>query len=153
MGFKKTKFIKQKFESRTEEISVPALSDWFDKGDKPVWVVKGLTGNELALSQEAAAKNKNVAALAQALVSANQSDKVDALRKIIGNSDDVCSDLAKRLEMFIFGSVSPKIEMDIGIKLAENFPIEFMQITSKITILTGMGASKSKQKPSGKTPQ
>ena len=153
MGFNNNKFIKQGFESRTESISVPALSDWFDKDDEPFWVVRNLTGNEMAASQESASKNKNIAAIAEALTSPGQVEKVKALRSIIGNSDDVCPDLAKRLEMIVFGSVEPKIDMDIAIKLSENFPVEFLQITNKITILTGLGASKVKLMPSGETPQ
>jgi len=153
MGFNSNKFTKQKFESRTDSISVPALSDWFDEGDKPEWIIKNLTGNEMSLCQEAAQKNKNVLVLAEALVSHKDSDKVDALRSIIGNNEDVTGDLAKRLEMIVYGSIDPKIDMPIAIKLSDNFPVEFMQITNKITILTGMGASKAKPKASGETNQ
>lgn len=151
--FNRNKFIKQKFEHRTDVVSVPALSDWFDDTDEPEWIVRNLSGNEMALCQEASIKNKNIAAVTEALVTSGQNEKVKALRKIIGNSDDVCADLAKRLELIVYGSVEPIIEMDIAIKLAENFPVEFMQITNKITILTGLGASKSKPKPSGETQQ
>lgn len=151
MGFNVNKFTKQKFEQRTETISVPALVDWFDAGTEPEWVVKNLTGNELSKAQEAAAKNKNIAALSEALVGSDQADKIKALRKIIGNSDDVCADLAKRIEIFVSGSLEPKVDHAIAVKIAEHFPIEFMQITGKISILTGMGASKAKPMPSGKT--
>lgn len=148
--FNKNRFIKQKFEQRTESVSVPALAEWFDGDDPFEWVVRNLTGNEMSASQEASAKNKNIAALIEALVTSGQDEKVKALRAIIGIADDVSSDLAKRLEMIVYGSVKPEIEMDVAVKLAENFPVEFMQITNKITILTGQGALAVKPKPSGK---
>lgn len=153
MGFNKTLFTKQKFESRTDIVSVPALSDWFGKNDSAEWIVRNLSGNEMSLCLESAAKNKNIAAVTEALVSSNQKEKVDALRSLIGNSEDVTGDMARRLEMIVFGSVDPEIDMSIAVKLAENFPIEFMQITNKITAITGMGASKVKPKASIKTNQ
>ena len=149
MGFNKNAFTKQKFEHRTDTVSVPALSDWFD-GD-PDWVVRNLSGNEMSMCQESSEKNKNISAITEALVTSNQKEKVDALRAIIGNTDDVTDDMAKRLEMIVYGSVEPEIDTSIAIKLAENFPVEFMQITNKITIMTGMGASKVKPKASIKT--
>jgi len=149
MGFNKNAFTKQKFEHRTDTVSVPALSDWFD-GD-PDWVVRNLSGNEMSMCQESSEKNKNISAITEALVTSNQKEKVDALRAIIGNTDDVTNDMAKRLEMIVYGSVEPEIDTSIAIKLAENFPVEFMQITNKITIMTGMGASKVKPKASIKT--
>lgn len=151
MGFNKNQFIKQNFEHRTEAISVPALSEWFDKEEIPAWNVRNLTANEMSLCQESAAKNKNIFAVVEALASSNQAGKVDALRSLIGNTSDVTGDMAKRLEMLVFASVEPEIDMSISIKLAENFPVEFMLITNKITILTGLGASKVKPKASTET--
>ena len=151
MGFNTNKFMKQKFEHRTEKVSVPALAEWFDKDSKPEFLVRNLTGAEMARSQEAVAKNKNIAAIAEALVSSNQPDKVAALKEFVGNGDKVPDELAKRIEMMVSGTVDPEIDMSMAVKIAENFPVEFMQITNQITVLTGMGASMEKPKASGKT--
>ena len=151
MGFNTNKFMKQKFEHRTEKVSVPALAEWFDKDSKPEFLVRNLTGAEMARSQEAVAKNKNIAAIAEALVSSNQPDKVAALKEFVGNGDKVPDELAKRIEMMVSGTVDPEIDMSMAVKIAENFPVEFMQITNQITVLTGMGASMEKPARSGKT--
>lgn len=150
MAFSSTRFLKQNFNHRTETVEVPALKDWFGKDEDPKWEVRGLSGAEISRSQEAVAKNKNMSSLIEAFVSSGDKDKVDALRTIIGTSDDNPSDLVKRIEMLVFGSVKPKIDMTIAVKLAENFPVEFMNLTNKITILTGLGSEMVKSKPSGK---
>jgi len=152
-GFNKNSFIKQQFEHRTEPVSVPAIASWFDEGSKPEWMVRNLTGNEMACAQEALSKSKNISALAEALLTSNQKDKVDALKQFVGTADDVHGEVAKRLEMLVSGSVEPEIDMEIAIKLAENFPVEFMMLSNKIITLTGLGASSLKPKPSGMTRQ
>ena len=151
MAFNSNKFIKQEFKPRTAEIQVPGLKDFFDKDDEVVWVVRNLEANEITLANESVAKNKNIAAITEALVDSNQIEKVKAIRDLIGNPDDVTGDMAKRLEMIVFASVSPEITMDIALKLAKNFPIEFMTITHKITLLTHTGADMVKPEPSGET--
>lgn len=152
-GFNKNRFIKQEFEHRTESVSVPALAAWFDKGSNPEWTLRNISGNEMALAHEALAKSKNVAALAEALLTSNQKDKVEALKQFVGTADDVPGEMAKRLEMLVAGSVDPEIDMPIAIKLADNFPVEFMMLSNKVIALTGLGASQVKPKPSGKTRQ
>ncbi|MCU7836533.1 MAG: hypothetical protein KZQ83_14950 [gamma proteobacterium symbiont of Taylorina sp.] len=150
MGFNSNKFMKQGFEHRTDSVSVPSLAEWFDKDSTPEFLVRNLTGTEMSNAQEAAAKNKNVAAIAEALVSSSHPDKVAALKDFVGTGDKVPNELAKRMEMMVSGTVEPEVDMSMTIKIAENFPVEFMQITNKITMLTGLGASTSKPKPSGK---
>ncbi|RLA02156.1 MAG: hypothetical protein DRQ47_07150 [Gammaproteobacteria bacterium] len=150
-GFNKNQFIKQAFKPRTEVVPVPSLADWFDKGSKPEWTVRSLTGNEMAIAQEALAKSKNVAAIAEALLSSKQSDKIEALKEFVGTADSVHEQVSKRLEMLVFGSVKPEIDMSIAVKIADNFPIEFAILSTKILQLTGLGSSSLKRRPSGKT--
>lgn len=152
-GFNNQKFMKQRFEHRTASVQVPALSGWFDPDAAPEFLVRNLTGSEMANAQEAVAKNKNIAAIAEALVSSSQPDKVAALKEFVGTGENVPNELAKRIEMLVSGSVEPEVDMPLAIKLAENFPVEFMTITNKITMLTGLGASMAKRKPSGETRQ
>ena len=140
--------MKQEFQSRSEKVKIDSLSEFFD--DDPVFEIRGLSGSEVALSNEAVARNKNVSALTEALVSDNKSEKVQALKKLIGNSDDVPADLAKRMEMLVSGCISPTVDIPFTIKLAEYFPVDFMNLTNKIMVLTGQGAEMVKQKPSGK---
>jgi hypothetical protein len=64
---------------------------------------------------------------------------VQAIRAAIVLTGDTPGEIAKRVEMLVTGSVTPKIEHATAAKLAENFPIEFLMLTNAITELTGMG--------------
>lgn len=151
MPFNNNKFMKQNLEHRTESVAVPALADWFGKDEEAVWEVRGLSGAEVVRSNDAVTRNKDMANITEALVSNGDKEKVKALRQIIGNTDDVPADMAKRLDMIVNASINPEIDKPLAVKLAEHFPVEFMIITNKITVLTGMGSSMVKPKPSGKT--
>ena len=87
----------------------------------------------------------------EALLSKNSNDKIEAMRKSLGISADVPEEIARRLEMLTIGSVEPKLTLDIAVKLSETFPIEFYQLTTKISELTGKGHVPGKPKPSGET--
>lgn len=152
MPFEITKFMKGGFEPRTEKVLVPTLKDWFSEGEKPEWLVRNLTGRELALSQEAQSKTKNLALAIEAIAVTGGTDKLEAMRKIMGVSTDNPNELNKRLDMLVYASITPEVTLDVAVKLAENFPLEFMKITTQIILLTGLGASSVKQQPFGKTP-
>jgi len=151
MGFNSNQFTKQKFEHKTEKLKVEVLADWFGKDEEPIWEVRSLTGSEFVKAQEAQAKNKNLAVLAEALVAGSDKDKVKALKQMVGTTDDVPGELAKRMEMLVFGTVNPEIDMTVAIKLAEYFPSDFMILTNKIINLTSLGSDMVKRKAYGKT--
>jgi len=153
MAFSSTRFMKQEFVPRVEKVPVETLQDWFDEGEEAQWEIRNLTGRELALSQEARSKVKSLNSALEAIVSDEGEDKLEALRKIMGVSLDNPDELIKRLDMLRFGSINPEVTLDLSVKLAETFPFEFMKITSRIIIITGLGASSVKQKPSGKIQQ
>ena len=71
MGFDSKKFIKTKFTPRIEEIDVPDLKDFFPAGEKPVWKVRGLTGQELGRANEALDRSKDMASVVNGLTSRN----------------------------------------------------------------------------------
>jgi hypothetical protein len=54
--------------------------------------------------------------------------------------------------MLVIGSVDPRIELETAIKLCKVFPVEFMQLTNKITVLTGQGSVPGKPRSSGDSP-
>lgn len=152
MGFDTKKFQKAKFAFRTEAVSVPDLKEWFGTNDEPVWIVRGLEGSELGFVNETAQRNRNIAAILQGILSPDDDAKMQAVRDLVGVPGNTPEDIARRLEMLVLGSVDPKVEMETAIKLCKVFPIEFMQLTNKITILTGQGQVPGKQKGSGGTP-
>ena len=145
MGFNVTKFTKQKFEHRTDDVEVPALEAWFDLpeveegAEKPscLWRVRGLMGSEFARMMDSANKEANLTAIIEAI--SDNNSKVQELREAIGVGDDTPANLKKRLQQLVLGSVDPKIDDAIAVKLATNFPIEFYTLTNRITELTGLG--------------
>ena len=153
MGFDLQGFRKQKFEARTAEVRVADLADWFGEGDEPVFVVRGLTGEELARCQEAAQRNKDISQVVEALAASHGQEKVEAMREMLGVSESVPNDLAKRLEQFAIGTIDPDFNHEDAVKFAETYPVEFYQLTNRIMELTGSGRQPVKKKSSGETRQ
>jgi len=152
MGFDLKKFSKAKFEPRTEDVSVPALAGFFDEGEKPVFKVRGLTGEEMAKTNEAQSKAKNISAVVEALVGSNQNEKVSGLREALGMSEDTLpEDLAKRIEMLRYGCVEPALDLQTASKVFKVAPVEGFNLTNKIMILSGQGMTVGEHKASGKT--
>lgn len=151
MTFDIKKFRSAKFEDRTAEVPVPDLAEWFEEGAPAVFTVRGLTGEELARCNEAAAKNKNMAAVLEALAGSNQKEKVQGLREALGVTETVPNDLAKRLEQCAIATVNPDLDHELAVKFAQAYPVEFYQITNKIMELTGQGRQVVQKKSSGQT--
>lgn len=151
MEFDASKFASAAFKRREEDVPVPDLRDWFKgikEGDTPVWRVRGLTGAELGAVNEAQAKNRNKNAIVDALSSEKEASVTDAIRELIGTGANVPDDIARRIEMLVIGSVEPECTHQVAVKLAEVFPVEFYELTTKITKLTGMGSEPGKPKRS-----
>jgi len=151
MAFDSKRFLKTKFSPRTEEIAVPDLQVFFPEGERAVWKVRGLTGQELGRANEAAEKNRNIAAILEGLASETAKEKADAVKELLGIGGTTPQDIAKRLEQLTIGSVDPACSLDLAVRLCEAFPIEFFQLTNKIMELTGRGQLPGKAQPSGGT--
>jgi len=118
---------------------------------KTIWKVRGLEGVEVARSNEAMERNKNIAAILEGLIAKNMQNKVQAVKQLIGVDEKVPNEIAKRIELLIIGSIDPKVDTELAVKICRVYPIEFYQITNKITELTGRGHVPGKPKPCGKT--
>ena len=143
-------FMKQIYTPREGEVSVPALKDYFSEGQKPLWKVRGLTADEVARCNEAGERNTKVEAIVEALTASNKSDVADGVKQLLGVGSDVHREVAIRLEQCVFGSIDPIIELNIAVKMATVFPMEFYAITNKILKLTGLGQVAGESQPSGK---
>lgn len=137
MAFNADKFMAEKLEARRKLVPVPALASWFAEGEDAVWEVRGLTSSELHNAMEAKQKRTSIENIVKALTETG--DQAKAVREAIGLTQGTPGEVVKRLEMLVLGSVSPKIELPVAVKLAEAFPIEFLTLTNEITALTGMG--------------
>jgi hypothetical protein len=153
MAFDSKAFLRTKFERRTGEVPIEALKEFFEKGERPVWKVQSLTGQELGAANAAAERSQNLSAIVEA-VQGRYKDKVKAFKGMLGLTDDMPVDVAKRIEMILVGSVEPDLQneggLDLALKILEAFPIEFYLITNEITKLTGQGHIVGKPRPSGK---
>ena len=140
MTFNIEKFNNSIYRDRTKDIPVPELSSFFEEDSEPVWTVRGLTGEELAVVNEAVAANKNMNQIIASMVSGNNNEKIEALKQVIGiASDTVPDDLVRRFAMLVAGSVNPKCEQHIAVKLGQNFPTTLFKLTNEIISLTGDG--------------
>lgn len=138
MTFNLDKFDRARFAPRTEKVAVESLASFFADDTAPEWEVRGLSAAELNNAMEAGKRQHSIEAIVKAM--AQGGDQVEAVRKALGLSKDTPGEIAKRLEMLVSGSVNPTIKLPTAVKLAECFPIEFLQLTNKVTELTGKGA-------------
>jgi hypothetical protein len=152
MPFDTRKFSRTKFEPRTAEVEVPALSAFFGDGERPVFVVRGLTFEELARADNAADRSKMMMALVESLAGGKAGDQVSALRDALGYGESTPTQVVKRHEMFVTGAVDPSITVEVAVKIADAFPIEYKIITDRIVELTGLGKILAAQNASGATP-
>lgn len=154
MGLDIQKLMNAPLQLREAEIAVPELTAFFPKGEKPVWVVRQLTGAELGRAREATENADKLKALVTAM--AGDGDKAEAIRSALGLSEDeVPGDVSRRIEMLAAGSVNPKIgheNRDLAVLVAEKYSITFYTLTNKIQELTGQGAEVGKPKRSGVKP-
>ena len=151
MGFNADGFYKADFKFREERLELPALKEWFAEGEAPAFIVRGLSASELARCEDSKARSRAIGAIMEAVSQPGpQAEQIAELRRTLGLSDDTPAETRKRVEMLTYGSVEPKLDQTVVVKLAETFPIEFYMLTNLITKLTGQGAeSQGKSKPSG----
>lgn len=151
--FDADKFIRAKFELRTKKLEFsPFASMDFDKE----LTVRALTGVEFAKCLDAKNDQEKREEVAQALMSSQSEEKMDALRKMMGLTNDTTGDLSRRVESLMIGIVSPDIpetkRRDVVLKILEYFVTDFYLVTNEIWNMTGEGGL-LKQRHSGKSPQ
>ena len=137
MGFNADRFNAAAAKPREDTMAFPELAAFFDEGERPVWTVRGLTGPELFVALEAEARHAGLAKLVEA--AASSTNMVNALRAAAGIPVGTPGEMAKRLEMLVAGSVNPKVDLPTAVNIATRFPIDFINLTQKISVLTGKG--------------
>ncbi|WP_051617246.1 hypothetical protein [Desulfonatronovibrio hydrogenovorans] len=150
MSFDLKKFSKAKFQARTEAVAVPALADFFEEDSKPEFLVRGLTGEEMARANEALNKSKNIAAILEAIAGQAQNEKIKGLKDVMGLGDDMPGDLAKRIEVLAMGCVEPVLDIQNASKIFRVAPVDGYALTNKILVLSGQGMTLGEQPASGR---
>lgn len=149
MSFDLQRFRGTALAPRQASVPVPDLGAWFE--GEPVWVVRGLTGEEIALANDTGNRLKIYAATVEALASAARSDQAEALKSLMGVTD-VPEDLAKRIDHLTFGSVEPALSREDAVKLFRAYPVVAYTLSNKILELTGMGPDLGKAPASTAAP-
>lgn len=140
MGFNSEKFDNTKYKDRIAKVPVPELKKYFADGEEMVWEVKCLGANEISIANDAAQANKDIAKIVEALASNNAEEKIEAIKKSMGlPSEDVQTDIARRISMLVSASVNPKCEQHTAVKLSTFHGSVFYRITNKILGLIGEG--------------
>lgn len=129
------------FKPRTETIPIAPLAKLFGDGEKPEFIVRGLTGEEYAHCIQAAKGYSQMEQIVAGILSGAAADKVEAIRKALGLGDDLPEDYARRIEFLIIGCVEPSgLDRESVVKIAAIAPIEFMWLTNSVMKLSGEGA-------------
>jgi len=150
MGFNSKQFLSENFEPREKAVPVPELKDFFDEGEKPVWIVRGLTGKEIGLADQVAARRSVSASVLEGLLSKRNDEIIEAIKNLVGRAEDMPEAIIKRLEHLQMGSVDPVCDLDLALKVNKVSPTVFLNLTNEILILTGLGMTPGKSKPFGK---
>lgn len=155
MTFDLNRFRSAVLTPRQASVPVPDLKHFFADGTEPTWVVRGLTGEELARANEASARYATIAAAIQALANAASAkqEQTEAMQTLIGYGVEVPADLAKRFDHLVFGSVDPQIDRETAVRLFSGYPIVGYTLTNKILELTGQGPDLGKAPPSTPIPE
>ena len=139
------------YEPRTEELEIELMAAFFPEGEKPLFTVRGLTADEVARTNKAVENGKTAEALIKALACSDQEGLVDGLKAQLGYGDAVDGEVSRRIELIIYGTVSPKLPRELIVKISNTMPTVFYLLSNKITDLTGQGQVTGKQTPSGET--
>lgn len=154
MTFDLERFRAASLSPREARVPVPDLRAWFANGADPVWTVRGLDGEEIARSNEASQRHALIANAVEALAAAAaKQDQVDALKTLVGYGAETPAELAKRFDHLVFGSVEPRIDREIAVRLFRAYPIIGYQLTNKILELTGLGPDLGKAPHSTPIPE
>lgn len=148
--FDTKRFMKEKFEPRTAELPMSELKAYFDEGEPAVFIIRCLEGIEIGKAKEAAARNRNIKAILEGIISQRSDEVKEAIQKLIGTSDDVPQDIAEKAEYVLAGLVEPSDwKLDNVLWLCKNFPVNFYALSQEILKLTGLGHVPGKPTPSG----
>lgn len=154
-------FRKAKFQPREEDVPLAGLTaagfggyegEGNDAQPVPVvFKVRGLTAEELARADQEADNSKLLVKVAERLAG-SESERAQALMDGLGLGDGTPQALAKKLAHAQLAVVSPALKIQDVVRIADAYPMDFLELTNHIYNLTGQGkVAQVKRKPSGKS--
>jgi len=144
MAFDTNAFDMASFTQPTKKISVPELKGFFEEDETPEFEIRGLTGRELAIVNEAVDTLNKTKIIIEAIAKGSNNALKDGMAAFLNKNNDVTpEDLARRFKMLEFGTI-PHLPEHVCVKLAHNKPTTFYRITNEIIRMTGNGADLGK---------
>lgn len=140
-----------RLEPRTAELRFPEMALLCAPGNEPVFVVRALTGEEIARANEASDRLARTRAAIEAMI-AGGTVRREAFADLLLGGDATPEDLAKRIEHALVGVVDPALDRETVLRLFADFPVCLFALTNKILELTGLGADVGKVLGSGPIP-
>ena len=154
MAFKMKEFMKVKFEPRIKNVPVKSngMAGFFADGEKKEFQVRSLTGEEMAVCNEAQTKNKNMNVLIAAIAGGLSLDKVKDVRLGLGLSEEInlTEDLARRIELLRIGCVDPELDTEASVKIFRVAAVDGYELSNQILQLSQQGMIPGGPKASGK---
>lgn len=145
--YKNTTFVHREFDFPLP----PVFKEFFDKEDKLVWRIRGLTGQELGFVSENASRNKNIASMMEAISEGSYQKLVKMYRELAGaDKDKVPQKIAEAMEQLVIASVYPVADLELIVLLCTRAAETFLNMSLKVNALTSGGMVPGKQKGSGK---
>lgn len=149
MTFDIERFRNTKFVRRTADIKIadPDLLTFIDNGAEPVWTVQCLSAEECARANDAKRTNRNIAEIVGKIAAVNDKggnakEFADQVAELLGvGAKNLPDDHVYRLELFVLGTKSPKVDKRIAVKMAEIKPEFFYLVTNKVLELIGAGSA------------
>jgi hypothetical protein len=140
MSFNVEKFDAAQVTIVTKTIPVPELKAFFGEDEKAEWEVRGMTGTELFIANEAASVASKTKVIIEAIASGTEAGLKKGLNTFLNKNDQMTpEELVRRHKMLELASIPPCPE-NVCVKLAHNKPTTFTKITNEIIKLTGDGA-------------
>lgn len=127
---------------REEKVPVPQLACLFPDGEEPVWIVRGLTGEEMARVEEESQRHSIMRAVIQVMnnaAHAKGNELVEAIERLVGYGPDVPESLCRQHGQLVYGSVYPKIDRPTAVKLSQGVPAIMRLLREVIKNLTEQG--------------
>lgn len=148
MAFDKGKWAAQTLVPRTAEVAIPECERYFGQDERPVFLVRGLTGEELARVRSAGEVDKRLEEWMKGVVASGRVTRIATFRELLGLGESVPEDLAMRYQMLAEGSVEPDFNHTEAVKFFHDFPHTALLLTKKISDLSGLGGVPGKPKGS-----
>lgn len=127
--------------ARTAVVEAKELACFFGD-DKPEFVVRNLTGEDIARVNSDVAENKSdiIRETIRALQAGGTKEAIEGFKEFLLDAEDrLPDDLIRQTGTVSRGIVSPELDREALMKIRDNFPGVFVRLYQKIQMLSAQG--------------